>query len=128
MAYVENGARIGRDNRAAGSPAGKENLVNQVFSPAPLRPLEIGPYSAARSVTSITRSGTTATVTCTAHGIAVGEKFRIVGAVQGQYNGEHRAATVADANTITYTVYGSPATTATGTITLREVRTAGIGD
>lgn len=128
MAYIENGARIGRDNRAAGSVTGKENLVNQTFSPAPLRPLETGTYGPVVSVTSITRSGTTATVTATAHGIVVGEKFRIIGAVQGQYNGEHRAATVADANTITYTVYGSPATTATGTITLREVRTAGIGD
>lgn len=127
MAYVENGARIGRDNRASGSPAGKENLVNQVFSPAPLRPLENGTYGPAISVTSISRSGTTATVTATGHGIAVGEKFRIVGAAQGQYNGEHVAATVSDPNTITYVVYGSPATPATGTITLREVRAA-IGD
>lgn len=128
MPYVISGTRVGRDNRAQGSPAGKENLVNQTFSPAPERPLETGTYGAVKSVTSITRSGTTATVTCTGHGIAVGEKFRIIGAVQGQYNGEQRALTVADANTITYTVYGSPATTATGTITLREVRTPGLGD
>lgn len=128
MAYVIAGARVGRDNRAVGSPAGEENLVNQTLSPAPERPLETGLYGAVKSVTGITRSGTTATVSCTGHGIAVGEKFRIIGAVQGQYNGEHRAATVADANTITYVVYGSPATTATGTITLREVRTSGIGD
>lgn len=122
MAYVENGARIGRDNRAVGSPTGKENLVNQVHSPAPLRPMETGAYGAPVSVTGISRSSTTATVTATTHGVAVGQKFRVIGAVQGQYNGEHRALTVADANTITYTVYGSPATTATGTMTLREVR------
>jgi hypothetical protein len=89
MAYIESGARIGRDNRAVGSPAGKENLVNQVYSPAPLRPRETGTYGAVKSVTGITRSSTTATVTCTAHGIAVGEKFRIIGAVQPQYNGGH---------------------------------------
>jgi hypothetical protein len=122
MAYVESGARIGRDNRAVASPAGKENLVNQVFSPAPQRPMETGAYGSAISVTSISRSGTTATVTATTHGVTVGQKFRIIGAVQGQYNGEHRAVTVADANTITYNVYGSPATSATGTITLREIR------
>jgi hypothetical protein len=127
MPYVISGARVGRDNRAVGSPAGEENLVNQTFSPAPERPLETGLYGPAISAT-ISRSGTTATVSCTAHGIVVGEKFRIIGAVQAQYNGEHRAKTVADANTITYDVYGSPATSATGTITLREVRTSGIGD
>jgi hypothetical protein len=128
MAYIESGARVGRDNRAAGSPAGKENLVNQTFSPPPLRPMETGAYGAAKTVTSIERSGTTATVTATDHGVAVGEKFRVIGAVQGQYNGEHRAKTVADANTITYDVYGAPATPATGTITLREIREFNGGD
>jgi hypothetical protein len=127
MAYIESGARIGRDNRAAGSPAGKENLVNQTYSPAPLRPMETGAYGPVKSVTSITRSGSTATVTATDHGVAVGERFRIIGAVQPQYNGEHRALTVADANTITYRVHGTPAS-ATGTVTLREVRISGQGD
>ena len=127
MAYVESGARIGRDNRKAGSPAGRENLVNQVHSPAPQRPMETGLYGAIKSVTSIERSSNTATVTATSHGITVGMRFRVYGAVQGQYNGEFRALTVADANTITYTVFGAPATPATGTIKLRRIRQA-IGD
>jgi hypothetical protein len=49
MAYVQKGARVGRDNRAAGSPAGRENLVNQVHSPAPEPPLEIGRYDTSTS-------------------------------------------------------------------------------
>jgi hypothetical protein len=67
------------------------------------------------SVTSITRSSTTATVTATAHGFTTGDQVNIRGAVQTDYNGDF-IVTVTDANTFTYTVSGSPATPATGTI------------
>ena len=64
MAYVEGGKPVGRDNRKSGSPASFENLVNQVHSPRPHRPIENGMYqSPAKSITSIAISGTTATVT-----------------------------------------------------------------
>lgn len=127
MAYVESGARIGRDNRAAGSPAGKENLVNQTYSPAPLRPMETGLYAAPVTITSITRSGTTATISATSHGLVVGSRFRIIGADQKAYNHEFRVLTRADANTVTCTVHGSPTSPATGTMTLRKIRQV-IGD
>jgi hypothetical protein len=69
-----------------------------------------------RSVNSITRSGTVATVTTAAsHGYADGQTVRIIGADQTQYNG----LVVIDAtgaDTFTYTVAGSPATPATGTL------------
>jgi hypothetical protein len=67
------------------------------------------------SVTSITRSSTTATVTAAAHGFTTGDQVNIRGAVQTDYNGDF-LVTVTDANTFTYTVSGSPATPATGTI------------
>jgi hypothetical protein len=67
------------------------------------------------SVTSITRSSTTATVTATAHGFTTGDQVNIRGAVQTDYNGDF-LVTVTDANTFTYTVSGSPTTPATGTI------------
>jgi hypothetical protein len=67
------------------------------------------------SVTSITRASTTATVTATAHGFTTGDQVNIRGAVQTDYNGDF-IVTVTDANTFTYTVSGSPATPATGTI------------
>jgi hypothetical protein len=123
MAYYHGGSLVGYDNRAAGSKTGRENLVSQTASPMPDRPVETGLHGAVKSVTSISRSSQTATVTATSHGITAGNIFRVSGAVQPQYNGEFKALTVADANTITYAVFGSPTTPATGTIKLRKVRT-----
>jgi hypothetical protein len=68
-----------------------------------------------RTVTSITRASTTATVTATAHGFTTGDQVNIRGAVQTDYNGDF-IVTVTDADTFTYTVSGSPTTPATGTI------------
>lgn len=75
-------------------------------------------YSGATiSVSSITRSSTTATVTtAVSHGLATGQKATIAGATQTDYNGSY-IITVTGATTFTYTVANSPATPATGTIT-----------
>lgn len=73
------------------------------------------PLGADKTVTSITRASTTATVTATAHGFTSGDQVNIRGADQTEYNGDF-LVTVTDANTFTYTVTGSPATPATGTI------------
>lgn len=74
-------------------------------------------HATAVSVSSITRTGTTATVTTgTAHGYATGEYVRIAGATQTAYNGKV-AVTVTGSTTFTFTVSGSPTTPATGTIT-----------
>lgn len=64
---------------------------------------------------TITRSGSTATVTHTGHGLATGQRVLIEGADQQQYNGVHQI-TVTGSNTYEYTVVGTPATPATGTI------------
>src|SRR3990167_2273721 len=73
--------------------------------------------AAAVSVDSITRSGTTATVTtAAAHGLATGDYARVAGATQTDYNGKF-AVTVTNTTVFTYAVGGSPATPATGTIT-----------
>lgn len=69
---------------------------------------------------SITRSGSTATVTHTAHGLRTGLKVYIEGANQEEYNGVH-TITVTGANAYTYTVSGTPSTPATGTITSTSV-------
>lgn len=71
------------------------------------------PYQA--SVT-IVRSGSTATVTHTAHALTTGQKVLIEGADQEEYN-RIKAITVTGVNTYTYTVSGTPTTPATGTIT-----------
>jgi len=62
---------------------------------------------------SITRSGTTATVTLTAHGFYTGQYVTIAGASQTDYNISAKI-TVVDANTFTYQVANAPATPATG--------------
>ena len=88
----------------------------QVVGPA-LDILKWAEPLAVRSVTSLTRSGTTATVTTSVnHGWTNGALVTIAGATQSAYNGEF-IITVTSPTTFTYTVSGSPATPATGTIT-----------
>lgn len=68
------------------------------------------------SVSSITRSGSTATVTAaTAHGLATGDSVLIQGADQSEYNIQ-AVVTKLTATTFTYQVSGTPVTPATGTI------------
>ncbi len=76
--------------------------------------------AAAAAVTSITRASQTATVTTTApHGLASNDWALMAGATQPEYNGVFQI-TVTGASTFTYTVTGTPATPATGTITWRR--------
>jgi hypothetical protein len=71
------------------------------------------PYE--ESVTGITRSGSTATVSHTGHGMATGDFALISGANQEEYNGAFEI-TVTGVDAYTYTVPGTPTTPATGTI------------
>ncbi len=69
------------------------------------------------SVTSITRSGTTATVQTTgAHGLASNVAITVTGAVEVDYNVVDTEITVISANRFTYDVANAPTTPATGTI------------
>ena len=72
------------------------------------------------SVTGITRSGTTATVTtASAHDFVSNDWVTVSGATETDYNGSV-FVTVVNSTTFTYTVSGSPATPATGTITCKR--------
>lgn len=69
------------------------------------------------AVTSITRVGSVATVTTTSpHGLVAGMWVTIAGANETEYNGAFKI-TMVGGSTFDYTVPGSPATPATGTIT-----------
>ena len=73
--------------------------------------------------TSITRSGSTATVTLpSAVNWESGATATVAGAAQTEYNGDFVIA-VTDSTHFTYTVTGTPATPATGTITITCGRT-----
>lgn len=75
-----------------------------------------------QSVTSLTRSGATATATtATAHGLSANEAVTIFDAVQPEYNGTHRV-TVIDATNFSFTVTGTPTTPATGTILMSSAQ------
>lgn len=67
---------------------------------------------------TITRSGTTATATCTAHGFSSNRWISINGANESDYNGEFKI-TVINANSFSFTVANNPTTPATGTITAK---------
>lgn len=59
-------------------------------------------------VTSITSSGTTATVTTRfAHNLSIGCAVRVIGCSPGAYNGTYQVATVPSATTFTYTLLNS---------------------
>ena len=76
---------------------------------------------------TITRSGSTATVTHTAHGMANGDKVTISGADQSEYNGIKTITNVAT-NSYDYTVSGTPTTPATGTIIATQVFLSALTD
>lgn len=68
-------------------------------------------------VSSITRSGTTATATVAddEHPFSTGDQVTVEGAGQAEYNGTFSVTRVSD-RVFSYTVSGSPATPATGTL------------
>lgn len=69
-------------------------------------------------ITSITRSGTTATVTLNGHGYANGQAITITGATQAQYNGTFTITKI-DNNQFSYTVVEGPISPAgSGTVTV----------
>jgi hypothetical protein len=70
----------------------------------------------ALSGVTIARVAQVATATYTAHGLVTGDRVTIAAADQTEYNGTF-TITRTGADTFTYTVTGSPATPATGTIT-----------
>jgi hypothetical protein len=73
-------------------------------------------HSAARSITisSLTRSGTTATAVAAAHGLTTATAYAISGANESAYNGS-KTITVVDADTFTYTVTVTTYAAITGT-------------
>lgn len=71
------------------------------------------------TATSVTRSGSTATFNTTiTNALESGMSIVVAGAAQAEYNGAHTIASIVDGDTFTYTVSGTPATPATGTITV----------
>lgn len=69
------------------------------------------------TITGITRVGTTATATSTAHGLTTGDYIGVTGATgtgSTQYNTDPAQVTVVDANTFTYVMASDPGASASG--------------
>lgn len=81
---------------------------------------------ASKSVSAITRSGTTATATATGHGFSVGDWVIVQGADLPQYNGPFQVVTAADANTFTYVMESDPGASSTGVRTAQKGLAASI--
>ena len=74
---------------------------------------------------TITRSGSTATVSHTAHGLSNGDRVVIRGVNENEYYGVHTISN-ASTNAYDFTVSGTPATPATGTIVSTFVLISGL--
>ena len=80
----------------------------------------------AQTISSITSSGTTATVTTSsAHGLVTDNRVTISGATEAQYNGVFKI-TVTGATTFTYTMSSSTTSPATGTPVYTVLSIAGV--
>lgn len=69
-----------------------------------------------KTVSSLTRSGTTATATCAAHGYVVGDKITISNVYEPGWNGIWEVATAPNANTFTFIAPSTIASTASARV------------
>jgi hypothetical protein len=82
----------------------------------PTPTMNLGLTASDQPITSITKSGTTATVIVpAAHGKATGDSLTITGASDALYNGQFKI-TVLDSYSWAYTMTGTPAANAAGTL------------
>lgn len=81
----------------------------------------VNSYWQSATPTSITRNGQVATVTYSNHGLMKYDRVQISGANQSEYNGTFVVTDTPTRDTFTYSVVGSPATPATGTLVLKFV-------
>lgn len=115
------GTMLKSSNASTWTPVQESDLTFRMYGASftsTLRTVDLGQIRGA-TVSSITRSSSTATVTtATPHGFTTGQKVVISGATQADYNGAF-TVTVTGPTVFTYTVSNSPVTPATGTIRLQ---------
>lgn len=123
MVYTNNGSNANRvwfidqetvsDRGVASAATGNWTYTGPVIFNK-LDGISYGLTETAPTVSSITRSGSTATVTTSAaHNLVTGDNVTISGATQTEYNGTY-TITATGGSTFTYTISGTPATPATG--------------
>lgn len=112
------GTLLKSSNASTWTPVQESDLTFRMYGASftsTTRTVELGQLSGA-AVASLTRSGSTATLTTiTPHGFVTGQKVVVSGAVQTDYNGAF-TVTVTGPTEFTYPVSNTPVTPATGTI------------
>jgi hypothetical protein len=112
------GTLLKSSNASSWTPVQEADLAFRMYGAAfsaSTRTVDLGTISAA-AITSLARSGGTATATCNRpHGLTTGQKAVISGATQADYNGAF-TVTVTSPTAFTYPVANNPATPASGTI------------
>jgi hypothetical protein len=114
------GTLLKSSNASTWTPTQEADLAFRIYAAAftsTTRTVALGPLRIGTA--TITRSGSTATVSLTGHGRSSGDSVVISGADQSEYNGVKSIAVV-NANQFTFTVAGTPATPATGTISVSQ--------
>ena len=112
------GTLLKSSNASTWTPVQEADLAFRLYAASftsTTRTVALGPLRLGTA--TITRSGSTATSTLNGHGRTTGETLIITGAGQSEYNGA-KVITVTGPNTFTFSVSGSPATPATGTISV----------
>lgn len=100
--------------------AAATNTFDYTVSGTPSTPatgtILVGGEKTIGDIVDLTRSGTTVTAVIEGHGLVVGNRFRVTGANEAQYNGIWKVATVVDVDTVTYELPSgvTPSTPATG--------------
>jgi hypothetical protein len=110
LAATDASIDVGDSVTIAGAVEGAYNGAQTVLAVTPYS------YTPSRDITisSLTRSGTTATAVATAHGLTTATAYTISGANESAYNGS-KTITVVDADTFTYTMSVTTFSAITGT-------------
>lgn len=112
------GTLLKSSNASTWTPVQEADLAFRIYAAsftATTRTVTLGPLRIGTA--TITRTGSTATVALNGHGRSTGDSVVITGADQSEYNGV-KQVTVVNSGTFTYPVTGSPASPATGTISV----------
>jgi hypothetical protein len=112
------GTLLKSSNASTWTPTQEADLAFRIYAAsftATTRTVALGPLRIGTA--TITRSGSTATVSLPGHGRTTGDSVVITGAAQSEYNGL-KTITVVNGNEFTFTVSGTPTTPATGTISV----------
>jgi hypothetical protein len=111
---LQDSVNMRLDRGVATTRKGSKRLTDSVGVTGSPLTLDM-PLGADQTVTSLTFSSPKATATLVGHGYITGDQINVRGATQAQYNGDFVITKLTN-DTFEYTVAGSPATPATGTI------------